>query len=109
MDLKEKQLKIKEELTYFTTYDKGLELRKQLNKIAKKLYIPKHTPAKYLDFMGQYDIRFSKLHTQDSNHPYYLEMFSVISQHVYGDCVAECLDKAMKIEKQYKKSLKKNK
>lgn len=76
-------------------FDRGLRLRELLNKIAKKKYKPMHTPERYMEFMSNNEVSFTVNHPQCSNYPQYLSMFSEVSQHVYGDCTEECLDRAI--------------
>ncbi len=78
----------------FVEYERGCKLRKALLTFAKKHYVPKHAD-KYLSFMNDHPCDFSKNHPQSVNHPYYFTLFTEVSQHVMGDCVEECLDKAI--------------
>lgn len=87
---------IRTELESFVEYNRGILLRKELEKIAKESYVPKHKSEEYLIFMNNNECSFDKNHPQSKNHPYVWTMFSVVSQHVMGDCIEECFDKAMK-------------
>ena len=84
-------------LRKFLTPDEGDEIRQALHRIALQTYKPKREPQAYMDFMEWNECSFEVCHPQSENHPWYMEMFSVASQHVQGDCLAECLDKAMDI------------
>jgi len=85
----------RELLRSFISYDEGCKLRKQLHYTARNFYVPKHAPSEHLKFMNANECTFTTVHAQDTNHPYYFCLFTVKSQHVYGDCIEECLDKAM--------------
>lgn len=82
-------------LTEFVTYEDGKKLRAELHSIALREYQPRHTANEYLAFMNRHVPTFDLCGTQSTNHPWYMSMFTIISQHVYGDCVEECLDTAM--------------
>jgi hypothetical protein len=86
---------IREILKEFVKYQKGEALRKELHQIALDSYKPKYSPEVYLNFMNRHECSFTINGAQSTNHPYYFTMFSVVSQHVQGDCVQECLDKAI--------------
>lgn len=86
---------IREKLSSFIEYEEGQDLRNRLKIMAVVTYIPKFDLEAYLHYMNSFPCSFDELHPQDTNHPYYWSMFSVPSQHVYGDCVEECLDKAI--------------
>lgn len=77
-------------------YDEGQIIRKELHRIAKIEYKPQNTAKEYFEFMNDNACSFEIIHPQSANHPWYFGMFSEKSQHVYGDCVEECLDKAIK-------------
>ena len=85
---------IRVELTDFIEHSKGLKIRLEMHEYAKANYIPIHI-GKYLKFMNDNICSFSINGAQESNHPYYLTLFTERSQHVMGDCVEECLDKAI--------------
>jgi hypothetical protein len=91
---------IRKRLREFVEYTTAEELKQVLHTFAKGEYIPKNSPARYLEFMNDHVCSFEKCHPQSTNHPYYFGMFSVISQHVYGDVIEECLDQAIEFEKQ---------
>jgi hypothetical protein len=86
---------LREKLKEFISYDKGKAIREKLHRFAKKNYVPKHSPSEYLKFMNANECDFTINHPQSVNHPWYFCLFTVVSQHVYGDCVEECLDNAM--------------
>lgn len=78
----------------FIDPDRGETLRKELNRLALRHYIPQHTPQQYLSFLNRHMCDFEELSNQ-SQTPYYMSVFCVASQRVPGDCVEECLDRAM--------------
>lgn len=86
---------IRKELKEFVSATHGKKLRKQLKLIAKIEYQPLHTNKEYMTFLNSNECAFKVNGYQSTNHPYYWQMFSVKSQHVLGDSVEQCLDKAM--------------
>ena len=82
-------------MSNFISYDEGTALRKERNLSALLNYKAKHSLEEYSHFMNKNPCDFSMVHTQDSNILSVWCLFTVKSQHVYGDCVEECLDKAM--------------
>lgn len=82
-------------LSEFVSYYTGKELRLELNEISKNAYIKKHSGKEYLDFIEKHLPEFEINGNQNTNFPYYLCMFTEKSQHVYGDSIYECLDKAI--------------
>jgi len=85
---------MRELLEEHVDFSKGEEIRMQLHENAKANYVPKY-PEQYLQFMNDNDCSFKVNHPQSKNHPYYFTLFCCKSQHVMGDCVEECLDKAI--------------
>lgn len=83
----------------FVTANEGRKLRSELHEIAKREYVPEHTLDEYMEWMNLHVPKFELCGPQCTNFPWYLGMFTVVSQHVYGDCVQECLDKAMRGER----------
>lgn len=90
-----RKLEIREKLSEFVSYAEGESLREELEIMAKKDYKPKHHADFYLSFMNDHECSFKRNHPQGQNFPYVWTMFSVISQHVMGDCIQECLDNAI--------------
>lgn len=88
---------IRVKLREFIDYDEGEIIRNSLHEKAKSEYNPKY-PDKYISFMNENACSFDVNHPQCVNSPYYFTMFSVVSQHVMGDCVEECLDKAIECQ-----------
>ena len=87
---------IRQTLRSFVFAERGRQLRQELNAIAKEHYIPRHTPEQYLAWMQSVqDLSFELVGYQCSNAPYYMSLFTIESQHVYGDCLTHCLDLAM--------------
>ena len=89
---------MRDKLREHINYDEGGRIRATLKAYAETNYIRQHTQAEYLSFMNQHECTFHVQGNQDSNDPYYWGLFTVISQHVEGDCVEECLDKAITAE-----------
>ena len=85
---------IREKLTNFIEYSEGEKIRKTLHEDAKRNYKPKYQ-ERYIEFMNDNVCSFSVNHAQSANFPYYFTLFTIKSQHVMGDSVEECLDKAM--------------
>lgn len=79
----------------FVSADKGETLREELALIASVNYIPAYDCDSYMRYMNKHECSFNKNHPQSTNHPYVWTMFSVPSQHIMGDCIEECLDKAI--------------
>lgn len=75
-------------------YDKGEAIRNKIHAFAKKNYTPINS-SKYLEFMNENACRFRVNHAQSINSRYYFTLFTEKSQHVMGDCIEECLDKAI--------------
>jgi hypothetical protein len=90
----QRQVEIKQELSKCVTYERGDVLRNELKLIAKT-YKKLNTDSDYLSFMNEHECTFSEVGKQSENSPYYWCLFTVKSQHVYGDCIEECLDKAI--------------
>jgi hypothetical protein len=86
---------IRARLRSFVTANKGQLLRDDLETIASRVYSPKHSAEEYMVWIARNLPSFRRNHPQEQNAPFVLCMFSVASQHVYGDSIQECLDKAM--------------
>lgn len=86
---------IRNELKEFVSYSHGKKLRKRLKLIASLEYESLHTNKEYMTFLNENPCTFTMNGYQNTSHPYYWKMFCVESQHVMGDCIEECLDKAM--------------
>jgi len=84
-------------LTVFIVWDEGKAIREELNRRARESYQRQNELEDYMKFMNDHECSFDVNGWQCQNSPYYYTMFSVVSQHVRGDCVEECLDKAMEI------------
>ena len=69
------------------------KLRDLLHTRSLNEYTPKRTKAEYMKWIEENHPSFDRNGTQSTNHPYYLTMFSVASQHMAGDCIAECIDR----------------
>ncbi|QRE00239.1 hypothetical protein [Burkholderia phage BCSR5] len=78
-------------------YETARLLRKELSELQEKHYVPLHTAAQYLEFLSTHEVTTKRINVQDTNRPYVWCLFNIACQHVYGDTVKECLDKAMAI------------
>lgn len=81
-------------LKEFIDYNAGKIIREDLHQEAKINYVPRHSD-RYLEFMNVHECSFKKNHPQEVNSPYFFTLFTVVSQHVRGDTIEECLDKAI--------------
>jgi len=90
---------IRKTLREFVLYDKGELLRKELKDIADKTYIQKYSDKEQIDFLDKNEASIRKVHPQSTNFPYYLEMFTVLTQHIYADNIRQIIDKGIDIEK----------
>lgn len=90
---------IRKILREFVEYDKGKLLRKELKDIADKTYIQKYSDKEQIDFLDRHEASIRSLHAQSTNFPYYLEMFTVLTQHIYADNIQQILDKGIDIER----------
>lgn len=86
---------IRATLREFVLYDVGESLRAELRSLALKHYVPKHSNDEYMQWICKNLPSFRECGAQDRNSPWVFEMFTVVSQHVYGDCIQECLDNGM--------------
>lgn len=84
---------IRKRLREFVSPEEGKRLRELLHTRAVREYKPKRQTSDYLDWIENNHPSFEWNHSQSTNHPYYLTMFSVASQHMAGDCIAECIDR----------------
>ena len=91
---------LREKLTKFLEYNKAYAIRCFIREWAIKNYIPKYTDKERMEFLERHEVSIEQNHSQSQNHPYIYTMFSVITQHIMGDTVAELLDKGIEIEKQ---------
>ena len=85
----------------FVKAKRGRMLRKAQHQDALKNYKPKHNNSEYLAFIEQNADSFSINKNGDQcfgNFPKYYTLFTVISQHVQGNSVSECLDEAMMVK-----------
>jgi hypothetical protein len=87
---------IKGMLTEFHCAETGRALRKELHELAKSVYVPQHRNDEYIEWIQEMLPQFGECSPQSTNHPFYMQMFSVASQHVCGNTIQECLDSAMK-------------
>ena len=71
--------------------------REELHKISILHYVPQHTNEEYMQWMQENFPTFRGVYSE-TNYPYYMQMFTVASQHVYGDSIYECLDNGMSVK-----------
>ncbi|MCD8401303.1 hypothetical protein G1K66_12370 [Tenacibaculum finnmarkense] len=85
----------------FVPYEEALELKNELNKIANDNYIQKYSDTEHIDFISRNNdcISIKEEHPQNTNFPYYLTMFTIVTQHIRADNVRQILDKGIDIEK----------
>jgi hypothetical protein len=93
-----RQKEIRQILSNYVPYEQGELLRKELETIAESRYHPKHMPSHMLEFMEKHGdgLALDKVHPQSNASPYVWCLFTCFSQNVYGDCLLEVFDKAMK-------------
>lgn len=89
-------LKDKSPGTY--SYETGVAIRGRLHFLGRMNYEAQNRPKEYMEFLTRNECSFKRVGAQQCN-PAVWELFTVVSQHVYGDTVEECLDKAMTIER----------
>jgi hypothetical protein len=87
-------------LTEFLEYNKAYAIRCFIHEWAINHYVPKYTERERMEFLERHQVSIEKNHSQSQNHPYIYTMFTIITQHIMGDTVAELLDKAIDIEMQ---------
>ena len=92
---KRKAAEIRTRLRSFVMADTGQQLRDKLEAVQSSVYFPKHSAEEYMVWIARNLPSFRRNHPQAQNAPFVFCMFSVASQHVYGDSVHECLDNAM--------------
>jgi len=82
-------------------YEIAFDLKNKLNEIANNDYVQKYCNTEHINFISRHSdyLSLKKTHPQSTNHPYYLCLFSVITQHIYADNIKQILDKAIDIEK----------
>ncbi|MFB3056078.1 MAG: hypothetical protein ACE1ZQ_02810 [Ignavibacteriaceae bacterium] len=100
MDSKKEIEQLRDQLTEFIPYDDGKEIRKQIRDWAILNYKQKYSDNHHMDFAKRNMISTEVVHPQSTNHPYYYQMFSVVTQHIYADTIEELYDNAIDIEKE---------
>ncbi len=60
-------------------------------------YAPKNASASYLKYLNENECSFIREEDHGVNYRGKWCMFSVASQHVYGDSVEECIDNAIQM------------
>jgi len=78
----------------YIPYDEAEKLQKQLIRIYKKEYKPKHSAKVYLKLILDWKVdEIEERHPQDNNYTdTVFECFSIVSQHVHGYTKEHCLD-----------------
>ena len=87
---------MRRKLQEFTSYQEACEIREELHKLALKYYVPDNEAIVHLKSLNDNACTFEIAGPQDRNNPYYFRMFCTATQHIYGDCVEECLDNAIR-------------
>lgn len=79
------------------SYNQGTRRRRIRHDNALEHYSKKHSSKEYMKFISDNSDGFSisEVGKQNENHQEFMCLFTIVSQHVYGDCLAECLDKAI--------------
>ena len=91
---KEKIQKIIEKRKNHIPYEEANKLQKQLIRIYKKEYKPKHNANVYLKLILDWEVNeIKEKHPQDNNYTdTVFQCFSIVSQHIYGYTKEHCLD-----------------
>ena len=81
----------------FVTYAEGVARQEQWKREAER-YVPYHSPEEHARFLraNLSCIKFEAVHPQSENYRAAYCLFTVQSQHVYGNCMEELLDKAIR-------------
>lgn len=92
---------IRATLVKFVSYEVGEQLRKELKAIADETYVQKYSDSEQIGFLerNQASIHVQVVSPQAVNFPYYLEMFTVVTQHIYADNLRQLVDIGLDIEK----------
>lgn len=90
---------LRKKLKVFVPYEDCKKIRKQIRALAIKTYKQRYSDTEHMGFIKKHEISVKVVGFQQSNFPYYYEMFSVITQHIYADTIEELFDKAIDIEK----------
>ena len=89
---------LRKKLNGFIEYDEAVIVRKQIRAWAISNYRQRYHNKAQMGFIKRHEISTEAVHPQSSNHLYYYQMFSVITQHIYADTIEELFDKALDIE-----------
>lgn len=82
----------------YISVQEGIKSKAKRKANAQENYHPQHTDTGYIKFIElQQVFSINEVHGQNENHPEVYVLFTVGSQHVFGDCIQECLDKAIAI------------
>jgi len=92
----------------YIPYDEAEKLQKQLMRIYKKEYKPKHNAKSYLKLILDEGVdEIKEQHPQDNNcNDTVFKCFSVVSQHVHGYTKEHCLDQIYDAVKAKRKRIK---
>ena len=86
-------------LIEFVNYEEAELLKKELNFIAIDNYKQKYSSKEHISFLSRNESSIKKTHPQETNFPYYMQMFTVNTQHIYADSLEQLLDSGIDIEK----------
>jgi len=92
----------------YIPYKEAEKLQKQLIRIYKKEYKPKHSSKVYLKLILDLEVdKIEERHPQDNNYTdKVFKCFSVVSQHVYGYTKEHCLDQIFDAAQRKKQRIK---
>lgn len=78
-------------------YEEGKVAQEALEDYAKRNYMPYHSKERYVNFVKKHMryLTIKTIHPQEPNFPYVYVLFTEASQHVYGNCLEECIDNAI--------------
>lgn len=76
------------------TYEEGERVRAERQ---ARPYERQRSPEEYLKWISEHarEFHLTRVHPQDQNREQALCLFTVASQHVWGDSVEECIDNAI--------------
>jgi hypothetical protein len=89
---------LREQLKSFLPHEDAEKVRAKIKQLAEQKYVAQYPAFSHMQFLNRHESSFTVNHAQSVNHPYYWTMFSVISQHVQGDTIEECIDQALFFE-----------
>jgi hypothetical protein len=81
----------------FITFEEGRRQRAERKRDALARYQPGNAASVYWKFLCENldGLSINEVHPQSTNVPQVYRFFTTASQHVYGDCLPELLDRAI--------------